>query len=204
MKHMKYIVVMLVLMAAMAIMPCVSAATNMDGKVIRATASQDQVDKINELWGRDITVIEYFEQVHPEFLVDMPDEIREKLSKKKWPWPIFPNQETKAQSNSLMRLTPITCQGSLHAHPAVIHFAGTSTYTGEAPWYMAFATYLVNSADQVKASTAASGYSPTTYLWSENMWQPDVSGSYHTHTTAFSLSPDYDAVPFHSGSITWP
>lgn len=197
------VILLALLLAAMVIVPMVSAEKNMAGKIIRASATQEQVDKINELWGKDITAGEYFEQIHPEFLVDMPADIKEKLYQKKWIWPISPEMETKSQSRSLL-LLPITCQGSLHAHPAVIHFAGTSTYTGEAPWYMAFATYLVNSADQVKASTAASGYSPTTYLSSENMWQPDVSGSYHTHTTAFSLSPDYDAVPFHSGSITWP
>ena len=199
------IVLLALLLAAMAVVPMVSAENNMAGKIIRASATQEQVDKINELWGKDITAGEYFEQIHPEFLVDMPAEIKEKLYKKKWIWPISPDSETKSQSRSLL-LLPITCQGSLHAHPAVIDFAGMAQYSvvpPSAPWYMAFATYLVNSADQVKASTAASGYS-VTYLNSNNMWQPDASGSYHTHTTAFSLSPDYDAVPFHSGSITWP
>jgi hypothetical protein len=201
MKPLKYLAIMLVLLAAMAMIPCVSAAPNMDGKVIRATASQDLVDKINELWGRDITVIEYFEQVHPEFLVNMPDEIREKLSKKKWPWPDSSDNEIKTESPSLLAV-PITCEGSLHFHPAVIHFAGKSEYTGNAPWYMAFATYLKNTADQVKTSTAASGYS-VTYLNSDNMWQPDAFGFYRTHTTAFSLSPDYDAVPHYSLYQEW-
>jgi hypothetical protein len=200
------VILLALLLAAMVIVPMVSAEKNMAGKIIRASATQEQVDKINELWGKDITAGEYFEQIHPEFLVDMPAEIKEKLYQKKWIWPISPDMETKSQSRSLL-LLPITCQGSLHAHTAVIHFAGTAQYSVvpplSAPGYMAFATYLVNSADQVKASTAASGYS-VTYLNSDNMWQPDASGSYHTHTTAFSLSPNYDAVPYHSGSITWP
>jgi len=190
------------LLVAMVLVPIVSAAPDMAGKITRVSATQDQVDKINELWGKDITAGEYFTQVHPELLVDMPDEIREKLFKKKWVWPESPNEDSITKANSLLVL-PITCQGSLHKHPAVIHFAGMSQYSGSAPWYMAFATYLVNSGDTVKASTAASGYY-VTYLNSDNMWQPNAAGTYHTHTTAFSLTPNYDAVPYHSGSITWP
>jgi len=197
------IILLALLLAAMVMVPMVSAEKNMTGKIIRASATQEQVDKINELWGKDITAGEYFEQIHPEFLVDMPAEIKEKLYKKKWIWPISPVTETKTQSNSLMRITSITCYSRLSALPAVIAFSGESNFYGGTPWYMAFATYLVNSADQVKASTAASDYSVTS-LDSSNMWQPDVSGSYHTHTTAFSLSPDHDAIPYHSGSITWP
>lgn len=195
------IILLALLLAAMAMVPIVSAATNLDGRVIRATASQDQVDKINELWGKDITVIEYFEQVHPEFLVDMPDEIRKKLSKKKWAWPDPSDNEKKTGSSSLLAV-PITCQGSFHFHPAVIHFSGKSEYSGTAPWYMAFATYLKNAADQVKASTAASGYY-VTYLNSDNMWQPDASGLYRTHTTAFSISPDHDAAPHYTPYQEW-
>ncbi|MDO9326710.1 MAG: hypothetical protein Q7T80_17300 [Methanoregula sp.] len=76
----------------------VSAEKNMAGTIIRASATQEQVDKINELWGIDITAGEYFEQIHPEFLVDMPAEIKEKLYKKQWIWPISPVTETKSQA----------------------------------------------------------------------------------------------------------
>ena len=201
---MKYLALLLVLLTAMAMIPCVSAATDMDGKIIRASATQEQVDKINELWGKDITVIEYYTQVHPEFLADMPGDLKEKLAKKKWLWPESPDNEVASRMGALLSV-PITCQGQLHAHPAVIHFSGMARYTGDpAPYYMAFATYLVNSADLVTASTAASGYSPAKYLNSKNMWQPPAPGSFHTHTTAFSITPDYDAVPHHSGSIPWP
>jgi hypothetical protein len=205
MKTLKIGVILLaLLLAAMAMVPMVSAATNMEGKVIRASANQAQVDKINELWGKDVTVIEYYTQVHPEFLVDMPDELKEKLAKKKWVWPESPVNEAPSRMPALLSV-PIVCQGQLHSHPAVIHFSGMAQYTASpAPYYMAFATYLVDSADMVKSSTAASGYSPTTYLNNDNMWQPPAPGSFHTHTTAFSISPDYDAVPYHSGSITWP
>ena len=205
MKSIKWSIILLaLLLAGLLFVPAVSAAGSMEGKITRVSATPEQVAKINELWGKDITVGEYFTQVHPALLVDMPAEIKEKIFKKKWIWPVSPDNEINTQANSLL-LTPVTCQGSLDARPAVIHFAGMAEYTSTpAPWYMAFATYLVNSGDQVKASTAASGYS-VTYLNSDNMWQPDVpSGTFHTHTTAFSLSPDYDAVPYHSGSINWP
>jgi hypothetical protein len=196
------IVLLALLLAAMAMVPIVTAAENMDGKVLRVSATQGQIDKINELWGKNITAGEYFTLVHPEFMVNMPDAIRSKLFKKKWIWPASPDKETPIQSNSLLSV-PITCQGSLNVRSTTIHFAGMAQYSGTAPYYMAFTTYLKNSADQVKASTSASGYS-VTYLNSDSLWLPDASGSYRTYSTAFSITPDYDAVPHYSGWLVWP
>ena len=96
--HNTGIILLALLLAAMVMVPMVSAEKNMPGKIIRASATQEQVDKINELWGKDITAGEYFEQIHPEFLVDMPYEIKEKLYQKKWIWPLSPDTETKSQS----------------------------------------------------------------------------------------------------------
>lgn len=202
MKQFKWSVILLaLLLAAMVMVPIVSAASDLNGKIVRVSATKEQVDTINKLWGKDITAGEYFAQVHPELLNGIPDDLRAALYKKKWIWPSHSATEV-AKPNSLL-LVPISCQGQAHAHPAVIHFSGMAQYTGGTPYYMAFATYLVDSSDTVKASTAASGFS-VTYLNSENMWQPLVSGMYHTHTTAFSISPDYDAVPYFSSPISWP
>lgn len=195
-------VLILLLLAAIVMVPMVSAEKNMTGRTISATATKEQVDKINELWGKDITAGEYFQQIHPQLLVDMPDDIRVQLFKKKWIWPDSHELEIKTPANSLRRV-PITCEGQLQSHPNYIHFAGMAQYSGGTPGYMAFSTYLVNSADQVKSSTTDSGYS-VNYLNSDNYWQPDVSGSYHTHTTAFSLNPSYDAAPHYSTSVSWP
>jgi hypothetical protein len=196
------VVMLALLLAAMVIVPMVSAEKNMAGKIIQTTASPEQVAKINELWGKDITVGEYFTQVSPELLVDMPADIKAQLFKKKWVWPTTQVSGTATQPNSPLTV-PITGMGSLNKRSTLIHFAGMATITGNTPRYMAFTTYLVNSADLVKASTSNSGYS-VTYLNSDNLWVPDASGSYHTHTTAFSLTPDYDAVPYDSTSMSWP
>jgi hypothetical protein len=85
------IVLLSLLLAAMAIIPIAGAAdgrTLVDGKVVYvATASQAQVDKINELWGRDITIGEYLTQVHPSLLENIPADARKSLFEKKWHWP---------------------------------------------------------------------------------------------------------------------
>ncbi len=80
------IILLALLLAGMVVVPAVSAATALEGKTIAWNATPEQVVKINELWGKDITVGEYYEQVSPEFLVDMPADLKEKIYKKKWNW----------------------------------------------------------------------------------------------------------------------
>lgn len=205
MKTLKIGVMLLaLLLMGMIFVPAVSAATALEGKTIAWNATPEQVVKINELWGKDITVGEYYEQVIPEFLVDMPADLKEKLYTKKWNWSDSSTSPIHTQSSNLMRATPISCSGSLSKVSTVISFSGQATYSGSAPYYMAFATYLKNSADQTVASTAKSGYGVTS-LSNSNMWQPDVpSGTFHTYTIAYSITPDYDALPHTSSGLTWP
>jgi hypothetical protein len=97
-QHNTGIILIGLLLAAMVIMPAVSAEKNMTGKTISATATQDQVDKINELWGTDLSVLEYYQQVHPQLLVDMPDDIREAIFLKRWNWPVSPHSSLQLGS----------------------------------------------------------------------------------------------------------
>jgi hypothetical protein len=203
MKKLKISVILLaLLLVGLTLVPAVSAAKSIEGRVIGFNATQAQVDKINQLWGKDISVGEYYAQVEPEMLVGMPADLKAILYKKQWVWP---------GSSGIPTVSPmvsgITCTAPLptKVNGVVIQFSGSATSVGSgAPYYMAFTTYLENSAGQVKASTGASGFNPTTYLTSSNMWQPTGSGTYHSYTTAFTITPNYDAVPVTSGSITWP
>jgi len=80
------IILLALLLAGMIVVPAVSAATALEGKTIAWNATPEQVAKINELWGKDITIGEYYEQVCPVFLVNMPADLKEKLYTKKWNW----------------------------------------------------------------------------------------------------------------------
>ncbi len=52
-------------------------------------ANEEQLELIGELWGEDITYGEFLEQVFPEVVEDMPEDIREQvyLSQMEWPDP---------------------------------------------------------------------------------------------------------------------
>lgn len=108
-------------LAAMVLVPAVSAETNMTGRTIGATATQEQVDRINALWGTELSAGEYFMQVHPQLLVDMPDDIREAIFQKRWNWPVSPHPEAPAGSlpgisaASRNRVCQAGCDSPCHA-----------------------------------------------------------------------------------------
>ena len=86
------------LLAALVLVPVVSAEKNMAGRIISATATKEQVDRINALWGTELSAGEYFMQIHPQLLIDMPDDIRKAIFQKRWNWPASPHQPTPVGS----------------------------------------------------------------------------------------------------------
>ena len=64
----------------------VSAAGDIKGRVIGCNATPAQVEKINELWDKNISIGEYDEQICPQYLVDMPPDLKEILYKKQYQW----------------------------------------------------------------------------------------------------------------------
>ena len=78
----------LVILAAVPLIlsPGVSAAGDIKGRVIGCNATPAQVEKINELWGKNISIGEYDEQICPQYLVDMPPDLKEILYKKQYQW----------------------------------------------------------------------------------------------------------------------
>ena len=97
-QHNPGIILLGLLLAAMVLVPVVSAENNMTGRTISATATQEQVDRINALWGTELSAGEYFMQIHPQLLIDMPDDIREAIFQKRWNWPASPHQPTPVGS----------------------------------------------------------------------------------------------------------
>lgn len=203
------VVLLALLLAGMIFVPSVSAAATNAGKVMNITSTPEQIVKINELWGKNITVGEYFEQVQPDLLVDMPADLKEKLYTMKWVWPDSSTRTLNAISPNMVNGWSVTCSGNTPSKVStVISFSGSASCSGGTPYYMAFTTYLENSANQIVAQTGQTGFSITNVA-NSNMWQPNVqSGTFHTYTTAFIITPvnnqEIDALPRTSSSITWP
>jgi hypothetical protein len=83
------LVMMLVCLSLICIagIPIVSATSSSDNNVRLVQATPEQVEKINELWGSDITIGDYMEQVHPEQLVGVSDEVIKEMHQRKMHWP---------------------------------------------------------------------------------------------------------------------
>ena len=80
------IILLAFLLVGLTLVPAVSAAQSNVGRIIGFNATQAQVDKINELWGKNITIGEYYEQICPQYLVGMPADLKEILYKRQWRW----------------------------------------------------------------------------------------------------------------------
>ena len=209
MKTLKIGVMLLaLLLAGMIFVPAVSAVATNAGKVMNITSTPEQIAKINELRGKNITVGEYFEQVQPDLLVGMPADLKEKLYTMKWVWPGSSTPIVNTVSPNGVNAWSVTCSGNTPTKiSTVISFSGSASCSGGTPYYMAFTTYLENSVNQIVAQTGQTGFSVTNVA-NNNMWQPNVqSGTFHTYTTAFIITPgnqEIDALPRTSPSITWP
>jgi hypothetical protein len=81
-------------LAGMAMVPCVSAGESGEKIVDTQTAV------INQLIRQNMTVGEYYEKTSPEFLMEMPEALREHLyqTKKEWPTPL--NEQSNRQSTT--------------------------------------------------------------------------------------------------------
>ena len=49
--------------------------------------NESQLALLNEIWGADITMGEYYELIYPEFLAEMPPELKEEIYNKTMEWP---------------------------------------------------------------------------------------------------------------------
>lgn len=160
---------------------------------------------IDELWGQNISVGEYFEQAHPEVLAEMPDDVRSEIYEQKMTWP----ETTVADENSLVgRLTSLrdsfldcTAHMSMEYyqnnpnHPLGISFGGT-TQTSETVPYLYLEVFLRNDDDQTEGSTAHS-VNNAAHDSAENLVTYPPNDRYYTYVWSYCTGPyheDWDST----------
>jgi hypothetical protein len=180
--------------------PVVSAADMSDKNIRVVQATPDQVAKINELWGSDITIGDYMEQVHPEQLVGVSDEVIKEMHQRKMQWPEdnAPIAEPK-QPDSI--LATLTVDGDLTIYWNYVHFWSYASCTQSAS-YIYVESFLKNSADGTVGSS--SGSTSGAYVECSNnvAWPP--TGYYHVHSWGYTITPstegsDHSAAKYFSG-----
>ncbi|ABN58006.1 hypothetical protein Memar_2081 [Methanoculleus marisnigri JR1] len=78
--------------------PAVSAQPRESVEVV--TTDEATLSLIDELWGTDITIGEYLEKVHPEFLTDMSDDEKADVYQRKMTWSATNLQSTNTRAAS--------------------------------------------------------------------------------------------------------
>jgi hypothetical protein len=91
------ITAILVLVSAVFV-PAVSAETRSAGYI---EANDDQIKLINDLWGTDITVGDYYEKVYPQLLEGLEVDTKNKLYNLKITWPEPPSKGEAQYSNKI-------------------------------------------------------------------------------------------------------
>ncbi|MDD1702877.1 MAG: hypothetical protein LUQ31_07875 [Methanoregula sp.] len=174
----------------MAAIPMVSAAQTTDDSVLVSNATADQVEKINELWGSDITIGEYMEQVHPEHLAGIPDDVKNEMYQRKMDWPDEESHNSISalpnQVNSI--LATLTVTGSSTAYSNRVEFRSSATCS-QAASYIYVESFLKNAADTTVGSSSASSHDYISTISCSNMvsWPP--AGYYHVHSWGYTITP---------------
>ena len=127
MKKLKISVILLaLLLMGLTLVSAVSAAKSIEGRVIGFNATQAQVDKINQLWGKDISVGEYYAQVEPEMLVGMPDDSKRHSTKSNGSGRDFRNPDGQSDGYRDYLYSPLPTK----VNGVVISFSGSATSVG--------------------------------------------------------------------------
>jgi hypothetical protein len=183
------------------ILPVVSAADASDNSPTVSHATPEQIELINNLWGSDITIGEYMEKVHPEHLVDVPDDVKNKMFQRKMNWPDGKDED---KITELSRLTSLTVTGYITKVSSTrIDFGGISQLSSGTASYIYVEAFLVNAADSRVDSTAASAQGASSVDTGYKMYFWPADGSYHVHTYGYTITPSLSGSG-HSGSVTIP
>jgi|SRR5208337_1502056 len=180
--------------------PIVSAADSAGHITRMVQATPDQVDKINHLWGSDITIGDYMEQVHPEQLAGVSDEVIKEMHQRKMHWPgdngVIPKT---VQPDST--LATLTVHGDLTIYTNHIYFSSYSSCTQSAS-YIYVESFLKNPADSTVGST--SGSTSGSYVSAYNNVAWPAAGYYHVHSWGYTITPstegsDHSASKYFAG-----
>jgi hypothetical protein len=180
--------------------PAVSAADTTDSKIRVVQATPDQVAKINQLWGSEITIGDYMEQVHPEQLVGVSDEVIKEMHQRKMHWP----DEEKIAAEQVQPdsiLATLTVDGDLTIYSNRVNF-GSYASCSQSASYIYVESFLKNTADSTVGST--SGSTSGSYVSCSNNVMWPSAGYYHVHSWGYTITPstegsDHSASKYFSG-----
>jgi hypothetical protein len=140
------VMLLALLLAAMTMIPMVSAANTEDHKITQFTANQDQLDKLNALKGTDISVGEFYSIVQPEILVDMPADVKANLFKTKYVWPKVSSSDIKPKSAAARLLQTLTAIDYLSKSGTTLSYHGYGYLSSGTANFMGVGTTLVDQA----------------------------------------------------------
>jgi len=188
-------VFMLVLVLVSALIGIASA--EVEKGVVRSDATEAQLNLINELQGKDITVLEYMERVHPEHLVGIPDSYKKNMAGQKMTWWAMepaPDNDTNDDQPALDRATVSVSATGYKFDWRTIRFGGTCTASGleNPPWYIYVEAFLINrdSGQTVDSTSASSQQGVWSVTASKDKLYP-ANGQYYVHAWGYIPTPYY-------------
>ena len=186
-------VFMLILLFASALIGVASAED--EKGVVRSDATTEQLSLINELYGKDITVLDYMENVHPEHLVGIPDSYKKNMAGQKmtW-WAMEPKSVTNDEQPALDRATVSVSATVYKFDWRTIRFGGTCTASGleGPPWYIYVEAFLINrgTGQTVDSTSASSQQGVWSVTASKDKLYP-ANGQYYVHAWGYIPTPYY-------------
>ena len=186
---------LLVLLFASALIGVASAAD--EKGVVRSDATEEQLDLINELHGKDITVLEYMERVHPEHLIGIPDSYKENMASHKMTWwstEPAPDNDTNDDQPALDRATVSVSATGYKFDWRTIRFGGTCTASGleNPPWDICVEAFLINrDSGQTVDSTSASSQQGVWLITASKDKLNPANGQYYVHAWGYIPTPYY-------------
>jgi len=188
-------VILLALLFACALVATVSAVE--EKGVVRTVASEAQLKMINELYGKNITVLDYMEKVHPEHLVGVKDSIKKNMAKQTMNWWGKEPAPTKGTADRALRTeratVQVTATGGKYDWRTIL-YSGTCTASISNPWYIYVEAFLINrdtgqTADSISESSQ-SGTSNTISTGDRDKLYP-ANGQYYVHAWGYIPNPYY-------------
>lgn len=185
-------------MISIGFLPVVSAADTGEQSLRVSQADQNQIDMINKLWGSDITIGEYMEKVHPEHLVDVPDEVKKDMYARKMNWPGEEPVASEVAPSRMSTLASLSVIGDLAIYTNRVNFWSTATLSSGTASYIYVESFLKNSADSTVGSTSGSNRGTNSVACSNNVMWP-AAGYYHVHSWGYTITPSTEGS-HHSSS----
>lgn len=174
----------------------VSAQSHESMEVI--TTDEATLSLIDELWGTDITIGEYLEKVHPEFLTDMSDDEKADVYQRKMTW-----SATDLQNTNTRAASSVVVHAMISKNSPFINFGGNAQFYGdEVPTYLYVEAFLRNSADQT-VRTAAYSVRGASYVEATNMVAYPEADDYRVSAWGYALPSNVEDQEW-TGWLTYP